>query len=305
MQFVAANRICNEIPGCTSYVPTLTFDGASVTVADTRTRETCLTGYTFLLDSANMYKFGDRMQSLLEVAGAKALSVEDFDSDSQDLGYAEIDRLVLVIPAASADQFLQRRSLSKINEINLISAVISGYLDPSSLISPSVVVSSSCSTDETIVADSDAETETVTSDHPITDNALARRAHDESEKPAFSEHATVTSEATQRTEFMRQNSRTMIREEDKQATEYESKEYKSLNHAASMGNDHTMNFVEPNRAVARKTEDNPELGIVDILYSQNLIARDINPQFATGNATERGVINFKRFRKGFSGTPDT
>jgi len=39
------------------YVPTLTFDGASVTVADTRTRENCLRGYMFLLDSANMVIF--------------------------------------------------------------------------------------------------------------------------------------------------------------------------------------------------------------------------------------------------------
>ncbi|KAJ8430089.1 hypothetical protein Cgig2_022691 [Carnegiea gigantea] len=249
------------------------------------------------------YKFGDRMRLLLEVAGAKVLSVEDFDSDSQHLGYAEIDRLVLVTPAASADQFPPMR-LSVRNKRDQfdfccyirIFRPIKSYI-PIWKEKWKVVVSSSCSTSERIVADSDAETETATSDHPITDNALARSADDESEQPTFSEHATVTSEATQRTEFTEQNSRTMVREEDKQAIEYESKEYKSLNHTASMGNDHTMkNFVEPNRAVARKREDNPELGNVDILYSQNLIFRDTNLQ-STGNATESGVINFERFRK--------
>uniref|UniRef100_A0A7C9DAY5 DNA helicase n=1 Tax=Opuntia streptacantha TaxID=393608 RepID=A0A7C9DAY5_OPUST len=96
---------------------------------------------------------------------------------------------------------------------------------------------------------------------------------------------------------MQENSRTLVRKEDKQATEYESTEDKSLNHAASLGDDHTVNFIDPNRAVVRKEKDNPELGNVDIMYSQNLVVRDANPQFSTGNATESGVINFKRFRK--------
>jgi len=147
------------------------------------------------------------------------------------------------------------------------------------------------------VADSDAETETATSDHPATDNALARRAHDKGEQPTFSEHAAFTGEATQSKKFMQENNRTLVRKEDKQATEYESTEDKSLNHAASLGDDHTVNFIDPNRAVVRKEKDNPELGNVDIMYSQNLVVRDANPQFSTGNATESGVINFKRFRK--------
>lgn len=295
LEVVAANRICNEIPGCSSYIPTLTLNGASVTVADTRTRENCLIGYTFVLDSANMYKFRDKMQSLLEVAGAKVLSVEDFHSNSQDLQNTENNRLVLVMPAASAHSFSQQGTLSKVNEISLLSAVISGHLDPSLLISPSIVVSSSCSTDDTIVADSDAETET--SEHPTTTNSAVGKAHAEYERKNFGDHAGFPSEGAQITDFKQHNSRTMIREEHKEVTKYESTMEESVNQGASLlGDGQTMNFLEPNGGV-RKKEDDPESRNLDILYSQSLIVRDTNPHAATGSITENGVINFKRFRK--------
>ena len=55
---------------------------------------------------------------------------------SQD--QVEVDKfLVFVNPANSAERVNLSRPLAKVNEINVISSVISGYWDPSVLILPS------------------------------------------------------------------------------------------------------------------------------------------------------------------------
>lgn len=86
--------------------------GISVKVVDPKTRETCLNGYTFLLEPLEMvirvpsvstsvlsslvnvevpefllsflqYKFGCKLPVLLAVTGANSLSIDDFCSTSQ------------------------------------------------------------------------------------------------------------------------------------------------------------------------------------------------------------------------------
>ncbi|XP_048441372.1 nijmegen breakage syndrome 1 protein isoform X3 [Pyrus x bretschneideri] len=104
------------------------------------------------------YKFMDRLRSLLEVSGAKILSIDGFNLKSQSSVCGENDRVVCVIPERLSDAgFNKLGSLLRVNEIGLICAILNGRLDTSMLKSPCVVVSSSCSTDETVVADSDAE----------------------------------------------------------------------------------------------------------------------------------------------------
>ncbi|KAA8547638.1 hypothetical protein F0562_004067 [Nyssa sinensis] len=172
IEFVAEKNICTEIPSCSSYAPSLMLEGVSVKVGEPESRDNFLRGYTFLLESTQKYKFKDRLQLLLEVVGAKVLSVEGFSSSSQGLGDEESNHVVHVIPAGLADKFKVSHnlsSLSTVNEMKLICAAFSGQLDPSIIISPSVLVSSSCSTDETVVAESDAETETATSVHTSAD----------------------------------------------------------------------------------------------------------------------------------------
>ncbi|KAF8398694.1 hypothetical protein HHK36_014551 [Tetracentron sinense] len=209
VEVVAEKNIRTELPSCTPYVPTLILEGVPVKVADPKIRENCVAGYTFLLGSLHLYKFGDKLQSLFEVGGAKVLSIDEFCSSSQVSEDGGNNRVVLVIPAGSVDKFDRfhhLRSLSRVNDINLICVVLSGLLDPSVVISPSkatirkvikgfvvgetikhsyqigalgskptilalsgtvgplssVLVASSCSTDETIVADSDVEVDTAT-----------------------------------------------------------------------------------------------------------------------------------------------
>ncbi|XP_024023514.1 nijmegen breakage syndrome 1 protein isoform X2 [Morus notabilis] len=111
-------------------------------------------------------KFGNQLQSLLEISGAKVLFAAGFTSTSQGLDNEANNYVVCVIPGGSANKlgcFNKLSSLSRVNEMDLICAVLTGKLDRSIFISPCVVVSSSCSTDETIVADSEAEDETATS----------------------------------------------------------------------------------------------------------------------------------------------
>ncbi|KMT08098.1 hypothetical protein BVRB_6g143500 [Beta vulgaris subsp. vulgaris] len=297
LELVAACRLNNEIPSYSQYIPTLTLDGGSVTIADTRTRENCLKGYTFVLGSANKYRFQDRMQSLLEVAGAEVILVGDFDSRSQ--GRTDKDNLlVLVIPADSTEQFCLNSSLCKVNEINLVSAAISGHLDASILISPSIVVSSSCSTDETIVADSDAETdtETATSDHPAITNIVVENASHDSERQTFRKQTGSLSEDTLAADITLLNNSKLIRGKEASECKYEEKivNQDMLSHKDGK----VMRFLEPNREVTTARNNNLESLNQDILYSQNLIVRGTTTtQDLTDSVTECGVVNFKRFRK--------
>lgn len=158
VEFVAEKNMLTELPSYTPFSPTMTVEGVSVKLADPKSREHCLEGYTFLLDSTLVYKFGDRLHSLVEVSGAKILFVEGFKSNSQITDCAVSDRVVCVIPERLSDDCSDKlSSLLRVNELGLLCAILNGRLDLSMLKSPCVVVSSSCSTDETVVADSDAE----------------------------------------------------------------------------------------------------------------------------------------------------
>ncbi|GMH13279.1 hypothetical protein Nepgr_015120 [Nepenthes gracilis] len=297
LEFFTENKICSEIASCSFYVPTLIVDGTSVKVADSKTRETCLKGYSFLLESAHMYKYGNRLPLLLEVSGAKVLSIDIFDSNSQDLEDGQSNRVVHVIPTGSADRLRNRGSLLKINEMDLISCIILGHLDPS-VLKLSVVVSSSCSTDDTVVADSDAETESATSDHPAAATASTNAAECQSKAEKSRNHAAPSLESAQMTNLMECNNK--MASDVNEPAERESKGEISKDVAASASRHlQIADFIEcNNKTVVRGEKDNlPESGNPDILYSQNLIVRDVNSPISAGSATDDTVINFKRFRK--------
>ncbi|RVW70149.1 putative enoyl-CoA hydratase 2, mitochondrial [Vitis vinifera] len=78
-------NIRNKIPSCNDYVPTLTCGSISVKVGNSISRENYLKGYTFLLEPAHKYNFGDRLQSLMESSGAKVDSIDGLSSSSQGL----------------------------------------------------------------------------------------------------------------------------------------------------------------------------------------------------------------------------
>lgn len=299
LEVLIENRISHEIPSCSSYVPTLTLDGVSVAVADNRVRESCLKGYTFILEFAHTYKFSCRLPLILEVGGAKTVSLEFLDSNSQDL-QGENNRIVHVVPAGSTVHSNNRGSKLQVNEMDLIGAVISGYLDPSILVLPAIVLSSS-STDETIVADSDAETDSANSGQPTGSPEVNRAIkYDDTKEETNKYNVAPSCEDVQSKKTM-EESRVIIEiKESDEPGEQESKmDPPKDSFAPNSGNDPSTSFVEINdRAVVKgKMDDGPEGGCSEVLYSQTLIMRDLNMMKTARSRPDDKVVNFKRFRK--------
>ncbi|CAL5326638.1 unnamed protein product [Camellia sinensis] len=279
IEVVAEKNICTEIPCCSFFAPTLMLEGVSVKVADPKSRENCLRGFTFLLEPIHKYNFKNKLWSLLEMVGAKVVSIEGYCSNNQGLEDEEDKRVVLVIPPGLADKFVSSRnlsSLSRVKEKDLICAAFSAHLDPSVMVAAPVVVSSSCSTDETVVADSDVEAETAISvDMSAAVNATESTIQETEEK--FSTNHFNTTESTIQ----------------------ETKEKFSTDHAATrLESDITCPSDRDNTITARRDQvDEPESGNPDIIYSQNLIVRDTNLPASVYYSPDNGLPNFKCFRK--------
>ncbi|KAJ4972710.1 hypothetical protein NE237_005884 [Protea cynaroides] len=278
VEVIAEKGICTEIPTYTPYAPTLSLEGLSVKVVDPKVRENCLAGYTFILGSLHMYKYGDRLQSLLDVGGAKALSADEFCSSSQASEDGGNNQVLLVIPEGPVnelDRFHQVRSLSRVNDKNLVSAVLSGHLDPSIVVPPSIVVSSSCSTDETIVADSDVEVDTAAS------NCVA--------------------EAVQSEVALKPEDREEISEDKDNKSEVKG-EIPGGHADAEPEIMPIPSFNYKDRAIITRMDkidesEKYENQHSDIIYSQDLIVKDIQMAASIYSITNNREVNFKRFRK--------
>ncbi|XP_027178224.1 nijmegen breakage syndrome 1 protein isoform X1 [Coffea eugenioides] len=309
IEFIAGKNICTEIPSYSSYSPTLLLEEASVRVADPQSRDNCLNGYTFLLESRNKYRHKDKLQPLLEVGGAKVASLEGFCIDSQVLEEEGIRHVVRVIPTgatSSSNGSQSIRSLPSVNEMDLISAVLSGHLDPLIIVSPPVLVTSSCSTDETVVADSDEEVETATAVHTSTAvYSVESSEHDSKEMTDLhmiesTQHDSGEETAINVIESTETDRKGNITLASVNAIEHEIKEEIPCNNVSikwSEGASFTGLRNRDGRTGSRleKVEES-ECGNVDVIYSQDLIVRDslsASVHFSTNDA----VINFKRFRK--------
>lgn len=294
VEFIAESNICTEIPCCSSHAPTLKVEDLSVKFADSVSRESCLRGYTFLLESALKYQLKDRLQALLEVSGAKVIAVEAFYQSTQGSEGEGNERIALVTPAGSADgseSFRHLSSLLRVNEIHLICATLSGQLDPSILVLPPVVITSSCSTDETVVADSDEEIETAIS----IPNSVA-----------------LDTIKIGESESKRKANGFIVMSDDQGAEGHVSDTNIESLHNESIGDIITNRGnerVETSGQIAcsedrycskmargMKDEDSDTKNS-DIIYSQDLVIRDFNLPAKARSSRNNTVINFKRFRK--------
>ncbi|KAI3982865.1 hypothetical protein MKX01_010348 [Papaver californicum] len=280
VQVVAEKNISSELPSCADYLPTLMLEGSPVKVVDPKSRENFLAGYTFLFGELYLYTFGEQLQSLLDVAGSKYLSINVFCSTSQASQDGANNRVVLVIPARSANQFNSQqhiRSLPRLTDVKLISAILSGQLDPSAVESPPILVSSSCPTDETIVADSDVEMDTATT-HGVTANANLETLKNEDEPTTdvdIANDPTISDEAMP-PPVIHANSSTS----------------KFQNLSSKVENGMMIEKMDK--------DDEYDTSVVrnsDIIYTQDLIVRDTNPPASFVSTTIRGVVNFKCFRR--------
>ncbi|XP_076954972.1 nibrin homolog [Bidens hawaiensis] len=271
IELLADKRIGTNIPNCNSYAPTLKLQGVSVKVAEPESRENCLSGYTFLLESSDKYKVKKKLQSLIEAFGAKVIPVGEFVLQSQGVEDDENNRFVHVISEDDSVCYHDLSSLPKVSEINLICSVLSGHLDVAVLVSPPVVVNSTCSTDETIVADSEPEVE-ITSVYTKVDIDKIESVEDvkeiisirsaESINEVEAESAKVNVDQRTITDDISAKSKDDQQNDDGMLT----REHKIDDHEDS------------------------EMGTSDVIFSQDLIIRN-------AKLTDNQVLNYKRFKK--------
>ncbi|EOA32263.1 hypothetical protein CARUB_v10015532mg [Capsella rubella] len=280
VKLLAEKSICSEIPGYSQYRPSVIVEETLVDVLELNVREKCLEGYTFVLEPTETYRFGCSFPSLLELCGAETVTLADISSMSQDSQFGELNRMICVIPKSSGDKFGRLKNLSllsRVNEMDLVCAVFSGNLSSTSLIPPSVVISSSCSTDETVVADSDAEEEETTSSVHMIDTTGKPETP---EKPAA---------------IVIEDSPVRILEDTMNLDEC-----RSVNILADTEN--RAHIDEKNSGgsvtIPRDRNDEPESGNSEIIYTQDLIVRDLRSTRKIHSTGEEGIVDFKRFRKG-------
>ncbi|XP_034679811.1 nijmegen breakage syndrome 1 protein-like [Vitis riparia] len=177
--------------------------------------------------------------------------------------------------------------------MNLITVVISGHLDPSTIISPPVLVSSSCSTDKTVVVDFYAEIETATSSH-VNSAAHTKEVFKYDSNGEISIVADSDAEV-ETAASIHANAAPCTKETIK----YDSKGEISIGQATNASETgHMTHFRQMNDGVTTRRDkvDEFESGNPDVLYSQDLIVRDIN-LLTSFSSTKNRIINFKCFRK--------
>lgn len=287
LKVVADKKIGVEIPSCDNYIPTLTLEGLPVKIVAPKVRENCFAGYQFLLGSLELYKFGDKLQSLLEVSGAKVLSVTEFCSSSEMSEDGANIRTVLIKPPEPMNNFdnlQQLRSLLRVNEISLVLAILCGHFDQSILESTPITVSSSCSTDETIVEDSDVEMDTITSPPAAQSLKVEETIKPNAEEQISEHHLNIEAE---KGEFTRKDSA-----EEQISLRHLNIEAKKIEVASSTVLDNGMvgRSVNVNRLESSSDQSS------DVIYSQDLIVRHTN-KAAPVRSKNVGAINFKCFRK--------
>ncbi|KAL3838775.1 hypothetical protein ACJIZ3_023366 [Penstemon smallii] len=305
IELIAGKTICTEIPSYLSHTPQLMLEGLSIKATDPQSREHCLETYTFLLESIHKYQFKRKLPLLLEVGGAKVVYVETQDSCSQSLG----DHLVYVMPAGTTSNtksFHNFNSQPKVKERELVLAVVSGHLDPSIMASAPVLVTSSCSTDETVVADSDVEMETATSTR--TSVAINLIESDEDEyKETIAINKVEAAENDGRAESIVHNMESTDLDGRGNTTAIRTIEPDCATlkpdcpYSTTIMSDYdniTLSREIKDGLVARKDRDHSsESENLDIIYSQNLIVRESNLPQSGHSSVSSGAIDFKRFRK--------
>ncbi|KAK4711517.1 hypothetical protein R3W88_006030 [Solanum pinnatisectum] len=302
VELIAGKHICTDIPSYSSHAPKLILEGVSVKVADPPSRECCLKGYAFLLELENKYKFEGRLQSLLEVGGANISSSEMVSEKNGN------DRVVCVVPAGSSHLkcFSNQSSLPWVSEIDLVSAVLSGYLDPSLITSPPVLVTSSCSTDETVVADSDAETESTKSDHVAAAFcSIESSEHDSKGTTSIHKLESVEyhNEDKCTVQIVIPRDKVSTRDTSPSSTKHIKHNGGHIPHDDATIHDPEGGYIRrlavksDNTVVKEDITDQRDNGKLDIIYSQDLIVRDSIMSLPVSSSSNGGVTNFKRFRK--------
>lgn len=295
---MAEKNIHTEIPSCTQYIPNLTLDGMEIKTVEIKLIESCLAGYTFILGSSEKYKFGEKLHALLESTGAKYLHIDEFCANSQDSGAGDNDQQILLVPANSPLEFSKIRALfplSKITDVKLFAAILSGRLEAAAIEPPAYIVASSNSTDETIVVDSDVEIDTATSDHTVA--ASKSQHHIEHSSDDKMEVTVTTTEDAVNLGETKANINIHKDLEKPEIVKPMEEDVKVIEKTAVYGFKARGEDVRVINKVPR--DENLETSrdeTCDVIFSEDLIVKS-TLQSTRAVPVETGGINFKRFRK--------
>lgn len=158
-----------------------------------------------------------------------------------------------------------------------------------------VIVSSSCSTDETVVADSDTEIETATSAQEIVTLSKGDDIKYEKAEISLDDTSAAFDKKMKHEKMVASLDVASSRLEDMKCAKSET----SLYDASSRLDTHATRFkeVSGSMTVRKDKVDDSEPRNSDVIYSQDLIVRDINISSRRNAATNSSVPDFKRFRK--------
>ncbi|KAM3402312.1 hypothetical protein ACQJBY_006305 [Aegilops geniculata] len=288
---MAEKNIHTEIPSCTQYIPNLTLDGMDIKMVENKLMENCLAGHTFILGSSEKYKFGEKIQELLESTGAKYLSIEEFCANSQDSGAGDTDQQILLVPAKSPLEFSKMRPLfplSKTTDAKLFAAILSGRLEAAAIEPPAYTAIS----DHTVAASK--------SEHHI-----QHMSGDKAESKITSSVSAVNLEETNVSiniqNDLEKEEISEPMEEDVQVIEKTAiSGFKAGGEDVQVINkvvqDEACDAVFVNKAPKDENLDSSREETCHVIFSQDLIVkRVLRP--APAASTETGGVNFKRFKK--------
>lgn len=270
LKVLVEKNIRTEFPSSISHTPTVTFESKLIKIVDPTVRDKCLDAFTFVLGLSWKYKYKEKIQPLIEAVGAKFISAKDFCSDNQDSA-DDVNNYLLIVPEEypfELDVSCELSALPKITDVDLIASICCGHLDTAIIKQPAITVSSSHSTDETIVADSETEEDVVTSSI-----AAPLKLSDDKEDAKPTEYVQDTTKP-----------QASMKSTDAISTSVE-------NIKTSYPNDSIKKIDKSDEALADSHENS------DILYSENLIVRDFKITTPV-LANSHNVVNFKRFKKG-------
>lgn len=156
-----------------------------------------------------------------------------------------------------------------------------------------MLVSSSCSTDETVVADSETEVETATSAHASEAFCDGDNVKYVKTEELDDDSGTFDNRKHERMEASLDDASTRLHEIKHAKTET------SLDGASVRSDTHDTSFKDGSGGIkVRKDKvDDYGSGNSDIIYSQDLVVRDINMLTNTSYTPNSIGPNFKRFRK--------
>lgn len=167
-----------------------------------------------------------------------------------------------------------------------------------------VVVTSSCSTDETVVADSDVEMETATSVRAPAAVNLISSAEDEYEAKIAVHEAEPSGRGLQAQNIVHIDSGTHDSGQNIAAsprkTEHETQGFLAPNQQTSKPDYPYSTAVKSdsvNISSSKVRDGSSESENLDIIYSQNLIVRESNITQCGHSSRNGAAIDFKRFRK--------